>query len=106
MDSPDTSRQAPRAIGTFDLNAATLAQMSMRSLALHLHVPTPPEVDPEIPPKTPPPNIDPDPIPDDPLDDPHEPPEGDPPAAPPPLHASQRRVPCIGLRDAPPPLRC
>ncbi|MBB5402874.1 hypothetical protein [Paraburkholderia youngii] len=95
MDLPDTSRQAPRAIGTFDLDAPTLARISTQTLPLHLHVPTPPEVDPEIPPKAPPPNIDPDPIPDDPLDDPNEPPEGDPPAAPPPLHAWRRRLPCF-----------
>ncbi|MGF6732503.1 hypothetical protein OKW50_004648 [Paraburkholderia youngii] len=95
MDLPDTSRQAPRAIGTFDLDAPTLARISTLPLPLHLHVPTLPEVDPEIPPKTPPPNIDPDPIPDDPLDDPNEPPEGDPPAAPPPLHAWRRRLPCV-----------
>ncbi|MEM5298186.1 hypothetical protein VSR82_28135 [Burkholderia sp. JPY481] len=92
MDLPDTSRQAPRAIGTFDLDARPLTRISMQSPHLHLHVPTPPEVDPEIPPKTPPPNIDPDPVPDDPLGDPHEPPEGDPPAAPPPLHAWRRRL--------------
>jgi hypothetical protein len=67
------------------------------TLPLHLHLPTPPEVDPDIAPKTPPPNIDPDPIPDDPLDDPQEPPEGDPPAAPPPLHAWRERVPRLFL---------
>nr|WP_176384705.1 hypothetical protein [Paraburkholderia youngii] len=93
MDLPDTSRQTPRAIGTFGLDAPTLARISTQTL--HLHVPTPPEVDPEIPPKTPPPNIDPDPIPDDPLDDPNGPPEGDPPAAPPPLHAWRQRLPCV-----------
>ncbi|MGF6852510.1 hypothetical protein [Paraburkholderia sp. CI3] len=94
MDLPDTSRQAPSAIGTFDLNAPTHAQISLQSLSLplHPHAPMPPEVDPDIAPNTPPPKIDPDPIPDDPVDVPHEPPEGDPPAAPPPQHAWRRHA--------------
>jgi hypothetical protein len=60
---------------------------------LHMHTPTPPEVDPEAPP---PPTIDPDPDPppeDDPSNDPARAPDGDPPAKPPPVSAA-----CSGPR--------
>jgi len=83
------------AVARINKNSLENGMDSADTLTVHLHVPTPPEVDPDIAPQTPPPKIDPDPVPDHPLDDPDKAPEGDPPAAPPPLRASRQREPRI-----------